>query len=343
MRIIAAQPGPNFSVADVHAGWVEALRGQGHKVWDFNLSERLTFYDAALIEVTPGTARKALTTEQATALAVNGLYAELYKQNPELLLITSGHFVPHQLMDAARWYGTKVVLLCTEQPYELPRELELAEHADIVLLNDPTHIERFRAICPTAYVPHAYRPAVHHPGPADPALRADLAFIGTGYASRIEFFEAMGLDGLDVLLGGNWQQLKPTSPLREHVSNELDDCVENTVAAEVYRSARAGINFYRREASAAGLDVGWACGPREIEMAACGLFFLRDPRPESDDLFPMLPTFAGPEDAGEQLRWWLEHPDLRADAAEKAMAAVADRTFGHNAAVLMRLLETVKG
>ena len=41
-----------------------------------------------------------------------------------------------------------------------------------------------------------------------------------------------------------------------------------------------------------------AMGPREIEMAACRLFFLRDPRPECDEVFPMLPAFDGPEDAG---------------------------------------------
>lgn len=344
MRIVAAQPGPSFSTADVHAGWLDALRAQGHQVLDFNLSKRLTFYDLAFIEVGSGVFRKAVTVEQATNMAVQGLYAELYKQNPELLVITSGHFIPAHLMRAARFYGTKVALICTEQPYELPRELELAADADVVLLNDPTHIERFREVCPAvAYVPHAYRPAVHHPGGPDPALTCDLAFVGTGYNSRISFFEAMNLVGLDVLLGGNWQQLADDSPLRDYVVGDPNDCLDNDKTAEVYRSARAGINFYRREASAEGLDVGWACGPREIEMAACGLFFLRDPRPEGDELFPMLPTFSGPEDAAEQLRWWLDHPDLRADAAAKAAEAVQDRTFDQNAATLMRLLEKAKG
>jgi spore maturation protein CgeB len=53
----------------------------------------------------------------------------------------------------------------------------------------------------------------------------------------------------------------------------------------------------------------------------------------------MLPTFAGPEDASEQLKWWLGHDDERRELALKAQAAVADRTFDNHAARLLRLLE----
>ena len=74
-------------------------------------------------------------------------------------------------------------------------------------------------------------------------------------------------------------------------------------------------------------------------MAACQLFFLRDSRPESDELFPMLPTFSSPGEASELLRWWLAHPGQREEAAVVARAAVADRTFRHAAARLLELLD----
>jgi hypothetical protein len=82
-------------------------------------------------------------------------------------------------------------------------------------------------------------------------------------------------------------------------------------------------------------------GPREVEMAACGLFFLRDARGEGDELLGMLPTFTGPEDASEQLRWWLEPArDLgRAQRAEHARATVVDRTFTNAATRLLHHLE----
>jgi spore maturation protein CgeB len=344
VRFIAAHPGPNFSVHDVYVGWVEALRELGHQVAEFNLAERLTFYDAALLEVgvrEDGAhgIRKALSTEQAHELAVNGLYAALYKARPDVLLAVSAFFYPPDLFDLARSYGTRVVLIHTESPYEDGRQLAIAPHADLNLINDPQNLAKFQSIAPSVYAPHAYRPAVHHPGPAVADLACDFAFVGTGYASRIAFLEAMDLSGLDVLLAGNWQQLADASPLLKHVGHDLEDCLDNARTADVYRSARAGLNLYRREAETAHLAEGWAMGPREVEMAACGLFFLRDPRPEGDDVLSMLPTFSTPEEAGDLLRWYLAHDAEREKLATRAAQAVADRTFTQHAAALLRLLD----
>ncbi|ANN16253.1 hypothetical protein SD37_11755 [Amycolatopsis orientalis] len=338
MRFLAAHPGPQFSVHDVYVGWVEALRGLGQQVLDFNLAERLTFYDAALLETPDREVRKAVSAEQAQKLAVNGLYAALYKTRPDVLFAVSAFFYTPELLDLARSYGTKVVLLHTESPYEDGRQLAIAAHADLNLINDPTNLAQFEAVAPTVYMPHSYRPAIHRPGPGNPDLAADLAFVGTGYASRIEFLEQMDLSGLDVLLAGNWQQLDDGSPLRPFVAHDPEECLDNEQTADVYRSGSIGLNLYRREAEAEHLADGWAMGPREVEMAACGMFFLRDPRPEGDDVLSMLPIFATAGEASEQLRYWLGRAAERRELAAQARAAIADRTFTHRAADLMRLL-----
>lgn len=298
----------------------------------------MTFFGAALLPVDDTTFRTALSPEQATELAVDGIHAALYKVRPDVLLVVSGFFLPFEVYDRARSYGTRVVVIHTESPYEDARQLELAPHVDLNLLNDPQNIEMFHAVSRALYVPHAYRPSVHHPGPAKPDMVCDFAFVGTGYASRIGFLEAMDLQGLDVMLAGNWQQLGEDSPLRQYVAHDLEECLDNTTTADVYRSAKVGANLYRREAQAAHLVAGGAMGPREVEMAACGLFFLRDPRPESDEVLGMLPTFATPEDASEQLRWWLGHDSERQALAAKAREAISDRTFVNNAAALLQLL-----
>jgi hypothetical protein len=326
-------------VHDCYIGWVEALRELGQQVAEFNLSDRLTFYDAAMIETQDQGVQKAFPPEKAIELAVNGLYAALYKVRPEVLLAVSAFFYPVELLDLARSYGTKVVLLHTESPYEDGRQLAVAAHADLNLINDPTNLEAFRRVAPAAYTPHSYRPAIHHTGQSNPKLEAQFAFVGTGYASRIAFLEAMDLDGLDVLLAGYWQQLNDNSPLREFVAHDPAECLDNDQTAEVYRSAQIGMNLYRREAEAAHLAAGVACGPREIEMAACGMFFLRDPRPEGDNLLSMLPTFTDPGDASEQLRYWLGQPDKRRELAHQAREAVAERTFTNRAAELLALLD----
>lgn len=338
MRWVVCHPGPQFSVHDVYAGWVEALRGLGEHVVEFNLHDRLTFYDNAYFNVSEGKFRKAIPIDTAVELAVNGLYATLYKTRPHVLLVISAFLVPTELYDLARATGTRVVVLHTESPYEDTRQLDVAAHADLNLLNDPVSIDRYREVAPAEYMPHAYRPSVHCPGPAEQDLTCDLAFVATGFESRIAFLEAMDLGGLDVLLAGNWQRLAEDSPLRKHVGHDISECLDNADGVRIYRSAKIGLNLYRRETEDGDSHDGWAMSPREVEMAACGLPFLRDPRGEGDEVLPMLPTFGSPEEASELAHRWVADDELRVEAGRLARQAVADRTFESNAARLLRLL-----
>lgn len=350
MRWLVIHPGPSFSVHDVYVGWVEALRALGEDVLEFNLDKRIQVYDAALLET--GTldadghpeVRKAFTREQALAAAIQGITGACYTWWPHVILGISAFFVPAWHLDVMRDRGHKVVLLTTESPYQDDQQLALAEHADLNLLNDPVNIGRFREFGPAEYMPHAYRPHVHHPGPAVPELKSDFAFVGTGFKSRVEFFEAMDFDGLDVLLAGAWPDLAETSPLRKYLpGGDVVQCTDNAETADIYRSTRAGINFYRREAEDSHAGEGWAVGPREVELAACGTFFLRDKRGEGDELFSSLPVFGGPQDASDKLRWWLAHDSQREKAAAAARAAVAGRTFEANAKRLLELLSKMNG
>jgi hypothetical protein len=115
--------------------------------------------------------------------------------------------------------------------------------------------------------------------------------------------------------------------------------VDNRETANIYRRARSGINFYRRESEGEHTGEGWAMGPREVEMAACGLPFARDPRPESDEIFPFLPTFSSPAEAAEQLKWILADEDRRIELAMLSRHAIRERTFKNNAKKLLTYLE----
>src|SRR5262249_23608374 len=184
-----------------------------------------------------------------------------------------------------------------------------------------------------------------YPGPGEDDLQTDFAFVGTMFPSRQEFFSKMmaagAFEGIDATFGGNWNQVKEGDPLLRLLSHERNECVDNQLTVRVYKSAKMGLNIYRREDDDDTTD-GWAVGPREIEMAACGLPFLRESRPESDELFDgILPTYASPEDAAEQLHWWLEHEDARQMAAQAARAAVRDRTFAANVERLLKALDAM--
>lgn len=326
-------------------GWAEALTAAGEKVVTYNLDRRLTFYDAAFLETGHVSDdghpqfKKALDRDQAVELAADGLLGACYRWWPDIILCTSAFFTPPFVLEVMKSRGHKIVMLFTEGPYQTEMQLKMAAYADLCLVNDPVDIGRYRAIAPSEYMPHAYRPVLHHPGPPVPEMACDLGFSGTGFPSRRKFFADMDLAGLDVILAGNWMGLQEDSPLHPYLVHEIDRCFDNEQTADLYRSAKAGINLYRTEAEDENQGLGWAMGPREVEQAACGLFYLRDSRPEGDDLLPMLPVFTDAGDASEKLRWWLAHDGMRGEAARMARAAVADRTFDSNARKLLRLLD----
>ena len=347
MRWLLIHPGPSWSVADVFNGWSEALTGLGETVEEYPLDAALRFFNNALAEtgmVLPcgcREVRKYLDREQASRLAIDPILAAANRFWPDVILCTSAFFMQPWLLEILRARKHKIVVLMTESPYQDDYQLKVAEYADLTLLNDPVNISAYRDIGPAEYMPHAYRERVHYPPPFGAEPEYDFAFVGTGFPSRVRFFDEMDLAGLNVRLGGLWMDLPEDSPLRDWtaVTDDTGDCVDNHEVAGIYRRARTGINFYRREAEGGHEGEGWAVGPREVEMAACGLFFARDPRPESDELFGMLPSFTSPGEAGDIIRWAIAHPGVAAELAAKARAAIADRTFTEHARQLLRLLD----
>lgn len=331
------EPGPAYSVADVHAGWRRALADLGCQVVNYNLGDRLTFYSTAEIEADGGHV-KAFDPETVKRMAMQGVEAAALRFWPDVVVVTSGFYMPAETLDMFRSRGMKTVLLHTESPYEDDRQLQLAPHATLNIVNDPTNIDTFQMVSNARYLPHAYDPAIHHPGRGLRSLRSDVAFVGTGYESRIQFFEKVDWSGLNVKLAGNWQQLTEGSPLHPFLLHDLEECLPNDETVDVYRSTKVGLNLYRAEANMPSLSDGWAMGPREVEMAACGTFFLRQPRGESDETFPMLPSFTDPDELGELCRWWVQHDTEREQAARAARAAVDGWTFSTRAEQMLGLL-----
>jgi hypothetical protein len=337
MRALVVNPGPNFSVADVARGWARGLADLGIDVRTFELDKLLDYFAYAYTDRN-GEVVKAHTEAEAIQLAAGQIKAACYDWWPDLVLVVSGFFMYPQLVDIMRNRHRHVVLLCTESPYEDEAQLQKAAWYDGVVLNDPTNLDAFAEVCegPALYAPHAYDPEVHYRAPAK--RHADVSWIGTCYPSRAAFLEQVDWSGLDVSFGGNFKDA-PESLLR-FVGHEPEECVDNDVTAEVYRGSLASFNIYRAETNGQLSDSadGWAMGPREVEMARCGLWFARQSRPESDEVFPMLPTFSDPQELGDQLRWAIANPEARMMAVERAFAAVEDRTFPNNASALLQAL-----
>lgn len=324
-------------MADVHDGWVKGLRANGVQVASFKMNDRLSFFSNAQI-TRKGLLQPAFDEHESVIAAAEGIKAVCWDWRPDVLMVFSGFFVPHSILEAVRTKGVTTVLMATECPYEDDTQLQKAPWYGHVVVNDPTNIDQYlKANRQTVYIPHAYDPDLHQPGKADPDLACDFAFVGTGYPSRRVFFEQVDWSGLDVKFAGHWADIRH-SPLLPFLQHSMDECCPNGEAVRLYQSAKLSANLYRREANKRELADGWAMGPREVELAACGTFFLRDPRGEGDELFPMLPTFTSPAELGDLARWWAVHDMERVEAAAMAREAVADRTFQNHARLLLERL-----
>jgi spore maturation protein CgeB len=350
-RALVVHPGPNFSVADVHRGWVRGLNANGYDVAEYNLDNRLEFFSNAYLPQ-DDTFRLAFTQEQANWAATEQLKSVCYDWWPDVVVVISGFFMNEHLAKVIRERRHKLVWVMTESPYEDQRQAVQSEWgADLVVLNDPTNAGVYGA--PTLYLPHSYDPAVHRPGMQAEQLRSDVCIVGTGYPSRVRFLEQIDWAGIDLALLGMWRALEG-HPLGQYVRcpggeraaevMDLDDdpfeqCVDNDLTVRWYHSTKASINLYRREAQRPDLVDGWSMGPREVELAACGTFFVTEPRGENVQVLPEVPKFSTPGEAEELLRWYLAHDRARERVVRLAAQAVEGWTFERRVGHVLELLD----
>lgn len=339
MKVLLVRPGPHWSVADVANGWSKAFRRLGVDLYELDLDNVLWFYANAKVPQ-DGTDILAFDWDGAVREAADRIKARVLEFWPDVVFVVSGFFVREPVIDLFRARGITTVLLATESPYQDDQQLEWARHFDVTLLNDPTNIDLFMGECRNVfYTGHSYDPDVHKPGPATPDLVSDVCMVGTGYPSRISWLEQVDWDGVDLRLGGNWSGLAD-HPLRDRVAHtQLSGCLDNVEAVDWYRSTKIGLNLYRREADRPDLVDGWSMGPREVELAACGAFYMTEARGENEQLLPFVPKIESPAQFSEEMRWWLDRPHQRHKIALKAREVLSGWTFENRAAVLLRLLE----
>lgn len=340
MKVLVVHPGPHFSVSDVYHGLIKGLEQNGCEVATLNLDDRIDFYVGAHIPQADGELVKAFDKEAAMRMASQGIQVACYEYWPDVVIIVSGWFVSDHVWKVLKHRPHHTVFWATESPYEDDQQATKAQYVDTVILNDPVNLQTFRNKVNerSYYIPHSFDPDIHYPGDPDPELVCDFGFTGTGFKSRIEFLEQVDWSGIDVMLGGNWRELSAGSPLEPFLIHDREQCMPNTMTANLYRSCRASVNLYRKETSDKGHNIGWAMGPREVELAATGCFFLREPRGEGDEILPAAPTFQTPAEFEKKLRWYLTHDDEREAVIAANLEAIADRTFKNSAATLLELI-----
>jgi spore maturation protein CgeB len=254
----------------------------------------------------------------------------------DAVVVVYGLLFPPARVAALRKLGVPVVCIGTEAPY-IRKELELCGVYSHWMTNERASVELFRTYGANAhYLPTAWHPQRHVPGPADPDKAADVVFIGGTYPERRRMLEGAQWDGIDLRWLGTMKN--EDDPWSGIVPNE-----ESTIW---YRSCKINLNFHRTtgdfwKGEQIDPTLAESLGPRAYEVPASGGFLLSDWRPEVDDVFGDAAAVferGNPDDLTRQVKYWLAHPDRREATAKAQHQAILPHSYTDRA---RRLLEII--
>lgn len=366
LRLLIVHPGASWSTSDVNDGLIHGLQQLGVELIEYRLDLRIGHEHARAANLYRKARRMQSDLPRPTKEDIfykageQAIPMAIRNQVDAVVVVSAMYFHP-DLLIMLRRANTRVIMLCTESPYDTSRELKVAQlltQPDFycghvvnppsgVWTNERSSVRTFRIVHPNAgYIPHAWHPERHTPTPQplDAETPAhDVVFVGTGFQERIEWFEAIDWSGIDLGLYGTWEGLRRKSPLHPFIRAKQ---VTNLEAAALYRRAKVNLNLYRK-------SMGWAkdaprihhaesLNPRAYELAACGAFHLSDTRAEVAEKFgALVPTFASAQEANDLLRRWLADDAGRERIAAQLPACVAEDTWVHRARHILGDVQTL--
>jgi spore maturation protein CgeB len=281
----------------------------------------------------------------AQYLASSGVIERALRFGADWVFIVSATMMHPDAFIMLKRAGLKTAILFTECPYDDDFQMQFAPFADVCWVNDKTSLARFRQAVPqTFYWQHAYDQLRHSPAAPEnePEVPAhDVVFVGTGFEERIKLFEQVNWDGIDLGLYGTWELASRKSPLQPYIHNAV---TPNPVTAALYRKARIGINLHRSSVgygrNTIKITGAYSLGPRCYELAACGVFYISDYRPELTDVFgDAVPTYTTAAELETQIRYYLAHDEERAAKAALLPGLAARHTFDARVGEMLEILE----
>lgn len=337
MKIFAIQPGASNSTADVYTGMVSGLEQLGHEVIGYQLDTRIAraghWLDSCwrmAKEKRPDIPEP--TTGDVLFQACGDSVVKAMWKKPDWVIVVSAMYYPKLFLKMLKQAGLRLAVLLTESPYDDDQQYSIASIADICWTNERTSVPRLQVVNPkTYYLPHAYNPQTHTVvGDDKDAAAHDVVFVGTGFQERIDLFEAIDWDGIDLGLYGTWELVSSRSRLKQYIRGE--DAIGNDMAAALYRKTKIGLNLYRSSkgfgCDAPRIAIAESMNPRAYELAACGTFYISNYRAEIPELFgSAVPTFVETEALEGLIRYWLKNNEERERVAASLPRLVEGETW----------------
>ena len=347
LRVLLVHPGASWSTADVYDGLFYGLQQHGTYVEPYRLDTRIEASKASLHwlwrkkKKTRPDLPKPEWNDIMYHAGVGALEMAL-RQQVDVVLVVSATLLHPDVIIMMKRAGLLVTVLFTESPYDHAHEMRIASLVDGCWTNERSVVPEFRKVNRHAgYLPHAWHPHKHYVSskPLSAELpQHDVVFVGSGFAERITWFNAIDWTGIDLGLYGSWD---PDLGLKDQVQTCVRSTpIANEMAAALYRRAKIGLNLYRRSQGwgrhGPAAPMGESLSPRAYELAACGAFHLSDYRAEVREVFgDVVPTFTTPTEAAALIRLWLKDPDGRVRMAQQLPACVAESSWTTRATTVL--------
>jgi hypothetical protein len=330
MRVMVVHSGHGFSTKDVGDGLCMGLRAQGVEVVEYPLMHTLESMDlivgaARLMDIdVPG------GYPDVFQMASMGIPGMAMAKSVEAVIFIHGLNVPPSIPATLKRGGYTTALLCTETPYQIEQEKNIAQFYDVIFTNDRAGVPLFSLNRPDTvhYLPHAYNPLVHTPE-GEKAEPCDVFFVGTKFPERAALLDGVDWSNINLVERTiDYSSGKPTAAL-------LAQITPNERTATYYRSAFISLCHHRADPT----GLAESLNPRCYEVPACGGFLISDVRAELFDIFGRsVPTYTDSASLESLVRYFMAHPQERDTLAARQREAIASHTWPERARDMLGIL-----
>src|SRR5262245_680713 len=159
MKLLVTAPGASWSTADVEAGLLHGLQHHGVEVVRYRLDTRIDRSSRWLHSAWRRARQTNPSIEKPTVADVFyqagiGVLEMALRHQVDAVLVVSAMYLHPDVIILLKRAGLRVVVLFTETPYDLDKELKVARLVDGCWTCERSSVEAFRAVCRNAgYLP----------------------------------------------------------------------------------------------------------------------------------------------------------------------------------------------
>lgn len=355
MKILLLHPGHSFSTSDVFDGLLAGFQAAGADVvtfqWDYIIQRLGTLVMGATAAGFIPQDKQEQYQAFISYIAANDVTNVAIDHDVDAVFVVNGTLFPASRLKPLKKLGIAVACYGTEAPYFEETERQIAPMYDYWFTQERSALPVFRSCTNAFYLPMAYNPEIHIPGPIEPDKQSDVVFIGGGYPERRKLLDGVDWSGIDHQRYGTLWHLDLTAEKQaaglDRAVRYAEGSIPNLETMARHRSAAISLNIHRTMThveSTVTIPSGLAesLGPRAYEIPAVGGFMLcDDERPELRDVFgDSAATFRAWDSADleRQVTYWLAHPDERERMAQAQHQAVQPHTWTARARTVLETL-----